>query len=182
VLVLIAFAGLAVQLGGQIRITGLEGLAEKARESVDITLDENTLKLFGGFLSAGKSPEHPDQLKLQEMVKGLRSLTVKSFEFDREGQYRTEDLTPIRQQLQAPGWSKIVSVNGPREIAEIYTKMENGRTAGFAIIAAEPTELTVVLIDGEIDLAGLAALEGNFGIPEIPAPAGGKDGKNKKEE
>jgi hypothetical protein len=35
-----------------------------------------------------------------------------------------------------------------------------------AIIAADRKELTVVHIDGPIDLDGLAKLSGNFGIPD----------------
>ena len=35
----------------QLRITGLDGLASKAKESVDITLDSNLLQMAGGFLA-----------------------------------------------------------------------------------------------------------------------------------
>ena len=35
----------------QLRITGLDGLAAKAKESVDITLDSNLLQMAGGFLA-----------------------------------------------------------------------------------------------------------------------------------
>ena len=39
----------------QLRITGLDGLASKAKESVDITLDSNLLQMASGFLAgAGK--------------------------------------------------------------------------------------------------------------------------------
>ena len=40
----------------------------------------------------------------------------------------------------------------------------------MAIIAAEPTELTVVNIVGAIDIDKLSALEGKMGIPKLSEP------------
>jgi hypothetical protein len=50
--------------------------------------------------------------------------------------------------------------------ADIFVKGDGDRFAGVAIIAADRKELTVVHIDGPIDLDGLAKLSGNFGIPD----------------
>ena len=44
-------------------------------------------------------------------------------------------------------------------------------------IAAEPKELTVVTVDGNIDLSTLAELGGQFGIPQIPTVNQNKKGK-----
>src|ERR1041384_278405 len=86
----------------QLRITGLDGLAAKAKESSNITLDSNLLQIAGGFLAGdGKSK---DQAKLKELLSGLKAITVRSFEFSEPGQYRMEDLEPIRSQLRSPGW------------------------------------------------------------------------------
>jgi hypothetical protein len=41
------------------------------------------------------------------------------------------------------------------------------------IISAEPKELTIVSIDGTLDLKQLAGLGGQFGIPKIDASASG---------
>ena len=46
------------------------------------------------------------------------------------------------------------TVNGEdREHVEVFVKQEKDQVAGVAIIAAEPKELTIVTIDGTIDLA-----------------------------
>ncbi len=172
----------AAQLPAQLRITGLDGLASKAKESVDITLDSNLLQMAGGFLAgAGKEKDGKD---LKDLLSGLKGIVVRSYEFNEPGQYRMEDLEPIRAQLRTPGWSKIISTQSKDEISEIYTRMDQGKVAGFAIIAAEPKELTVVAIDGTIDLKDLSKL-GGLGIPSIPVPgqndSGKKDtGKSKK--
>jgi hypothetical protein len=166
----------AAQLPAQIRITGLDGLASKAKESVDITLDSSMLQMAGGFLSANAKDK--DAAKTKELLSGLKSISVRSFEFKEEGQYRIEDLDPIRAQLRAPGWSKIVSVTEEKELTEIYMRTEQGKVAGFAIIAAEPKELTVVAIEGSIDLNDLSKL-GGLGIPSIPIPNQDKDRNDK---
>ena len=173
----------AAQLPAQLRITGLDGLASKAKESVDITLDSNLLQMAGGFL-AGADKENKDGKALKDLLAGLKGITVRSYEFNEAGQYRMEDLEPIRAQLRTPGWSKIISTQSKDEISEIYTRMDQGKVIGFAIIAAEPKELTVVAIDGAIDLKDLSKL-GGLGIPSIPVPgqndSGKKDtGKSKK--
>src|SRR5579863_6752528 len=166
VLVVLIAGWTALQLPAQIRVTGLDGLAAKAKESVDITLDSNLLQMANGFLGgAGKDGD-----KVKGVLAGLKAITVKSYQFNETGQYRMEDLEPIRAQLRTPGWSKIVSVHEKDEVSEIYTRTEQGKIVGFAIIAAEPKELTVVAIEGTINLNDLSALQA-LGVPAIQIPA-----------
>jgi hypothetical protein len=87
-----------------------------------------------------------------------------------------EDLEPIRAQLRTPGWNRIISSQSKEETSEIYTRTEQGKVVGFAIIAAEPKELTVVAIEGSIDLKDLSKLK-SLGVPSIPVP----DKKGKQE-
>ena len=165
VILLMACAALAPRLAAQIQIN-LDGLASKAKESVEITLDSSMLQMAGSFLSSGK----PDDAKLKNLLSGVKAITVRNFKFAQEGQYRPEDLQSIRAQLHSPGWSKVVGVDSKadRKTAEIYTKTDQGRIVGVTILSAEPKELAVIYIDGTIDLAGLASLGANFGIPPIP--------------
>ena len=163
---LLSIAGwIALQLPAQIRITGLDGLASKAKDSVDITLDSNLLKMASGFLAG----DGKDGDKVKGVLAGLKAISVKSFQFKETGQYRIEDLEPIRAQLRTPGWNKIVFVQSKEELSEIYTRSEQGKVVGFAIIAAEPKELTVVTIEGTIDLSDLSALKA-LGVPAIQIP------------
>ena len=173
----------AAQLPAQLRITGLDGLASKAKESVDITLDSNMLQMAGAFLGGnGKDGKDADAAKLKELLAGLKAITVKTFEFNETGQYRIEDLEPIRAQLRTPGWTKIVFVQEKDGLTEIYGRAEQGKMVGFALIAAEAKELTVIAIDGTINLSDLSRLKG-LGIPDIPVPGGSKgSGKKGKQE
>jgi len=149
----------------------LDHLAKQAKESVEITLDGELLRLAGRFLSSTK----PDEAKAKEVVSGLKSIYVRSFEFDRTGVFSEADVEAIRKQIQAPGWTRIVrATSGPRkgrdlnELAEVYVRQEGGKSTGIAIIAAEAQELTVVQILGDIDLDKLEGLSGQFGIPKLP--------------
>jgi hypothetical protein len=147
-----------------------EKLAAKAKETVNVSLDSAMLQLAGNFLSSNRSNE----AKAKEITKGLKGLYVRSFEFEREDQYSDADLAPIRAQLtSARGWSKIVDVNDKSDRAEVYAKKDGERLVGLTVIAAEKRELTVVYVDGPIDLAQLSGMM-NLNLPSSPSSAGKK--------
>ncbi len=146
---------------------GIEKLASKATEVVDVSLDGQMLRLASRFLSSND----PDEAKAKNIVNGLKGIYVKSFEFEKEGEYSPADLDEIRQQLRAPGWSRMVGVISKRggENAEIYIKLDNEHIGGLVVLCAEPKELTVVNLVGNINLDDLSALGGHFGIPDVEA-------------
>ncbi|MBZ5563381.1 MAG: DUF4252 domain-containing protein [Acidobacteriia bacterium] len=167
--VVAACAGLpAYAQSARLQITGLEKLASKAAEVVDVTLDGPMLKLASKFIAAD---EDPDADKTLALIKDLKGIYVKSFEFEREGEYSPEDVEAIRAQLHAPGWVRIVGVHSKRERenTDVYLMSAGSEKAvqGLVIIAAEPKELTVVNIVGPIDLDKLSALEGHMGVPHL---------------
>ncbi len=167
--VVAACAGLpAYAQGARLQIIGLEKLASKAAEVVDVTLDGPMLKLASKFIAAD---EDPDADKTLALIKDLKGIYVKSFEFDKEGEYSLQDVDAIRAQLHAPGWARIVGVHSKREHenTEVYLMNAGSEEAvqGLVIIAAEPKELTVVNIVGPIDLDKLSALEGHMGVPHL---------------
>ena len=69
------------------------------------------------------------------------------------GQYSDTDLDAVRKQVS--NWSRILNVKEEHENVEIYMLSQDGKPAGFLLIAAEPKELTVVNVTGTIDLASL---------------------------
>ena len=154
----------------------LEKLADKARETVDVTLDGPLLQLAARFLS----DKDPDEARAKRLVLGLKGIYVRSFTFENRGEYDPADLEPLRAQLKAPGWSRIVGVRSRREgdNAEVFLKQENGAIAGLAVIAADPKELTVVQIVGPIQPEDLRDLGGRFGIPKVEL--GRKNGKEEE--
>jgi hypothetical protein len=155
----------ALAQGARLQLDNLDRLAGQAVESVNITIDPAMLKLAGSFLTGER-----ENVAAKEMLQELKGIYVRSFEFDRENVYTPDDVSAVRKQLAAPGWSRLVTVDSKRdrEMVEIYSWREGNQSGGLAILVAEPKELTVVNIVGPMDLTKLAALQGQFGIPRLP--------------
>ena len=152
----------ALVCGQSVKLDALDKLADKAENSVTVSLDGNLLQMASRFLSS----DDPDQAQIKKLVAGLKGVYVRNFEFEKAGEYQASDLEPIRSQLRDPKWKKIVEVRG-RDNAEVLLRQENDNViSGLAVIVAEAKELTVVYIDGPIDMDGLSKLAGNFGVPE----------------
>ena len=142
----------------------LDKVAQRAKESVDVTLDQSMLQLASGFLSK----DDPDEAQVKKLIAKLKGIYVRSFEFDKEGEYSTTDLQALRVQLKAPAWSRIVGVKSLKgENTEIYLLKNGDQIGGLVILNAEPKELTIVHIDGPINPEDLSRLSGHMGIPEI---------------
>ena len=148
----------------------IEKLADKARDSQNITLDGSLLKLAAAFLNGNDR----DQKVAKDLISNLKGIHVRNFEFDKEGDFSDRDLDPIRDQLKSPAWSRIVESRERGEHQQIFVKLEKDKIAGLVILSAERKELSIVIIDGAIDLKQLSSLGGNFGIPKgLPSVSGG---------
>lgn len=160
----------------KLQLGKLSDLEAKASEVVDVTLDGKMLQMASKFLSTKRSS---DEAKAKELINGLKGIYVKSYEFEKEGQYSAADIDSLRAQLQSPGWQRLVGVRSKKdgEKAEVYIMTSGDNILGLAIIASEPKELTVVNIVGPIDINKLSDLEGNFGIPSLGFEKDKKSGK-----
>ncbi|HEX8617765.1 MAG TPA: DUF4252 domain-containing protein [Thermoanaerobaculia bacterium] len=139
------------------------GLADRAEEVVDITLDASMLRMAAKFFS-GKDA---DERALRDMISGLEGIYVRSYQFAREGEYDRNLANVVKNQLSA-AWKPLVTVRSKKkDNVNIYANMRGESIIGLVVISAEPREFTVVNINGPIDIDRLAALEGQFGIPEI---------------
>ncbi|SRR6266404_3428593 len=150
--------------GAKLQMDQLDFLANKASDTVDVKLDERLMQTTAKFFS-GKDP---DDAEIREVLKGVKGIYVKRFEFEREGEYSQTDLESIRSQFRSPGWSRIVSVGSKKEISiEVYLMQNGDQIEGMAVLATGAKELTVVNIIGPVDLNKLSKLEGNFGVPPV---------------
>jgi phosphatidate phosphatase PAH1 len=161
---LIPGAGLAQDVKIPERI---EQLSAKAKEVVNVTLDGPLLQLASQFLSSKDTGEQ----QAKNVVSKLKSIHVRSFEFAKEGEYSEADVAAFRSQLRSPAWSRIVEARDGREHMEVFVKQDKNQASGLVMISTEPKELTIVNIDGSINLNELANLGGQFGIPKIDASA-----------
>lgn len=157
--------GLLFGQSARLNLDAIKHLADRADEVVDITLDSKVMQLASLFMD----DDDPEEADVRKMVANLKSLVVRSYEFDEEGRCRPEDLAPIRDQLQGPGWSRLAGVTSRKRDGnvEIYMFIQGDNIEGLAILALEPRELTVVYLLGTIDMKLLAELDGHLGIPEF---------------
>ncbi|HUA24306.1 MAG TPA: DUF4252 domain-containing protein [Steroidobacteraceae bacterium] len=157
---------------GRLQLPDFTALSKKASQSVDISLDPSLLRLASGVIS---SDNDADSAAVNGVIQGIRGIYVRSYTFDKPGEYSTEDVKSVEAQLLAPGWQPIVSTHDLKKgnKVDIYVLRNGNRTDGLAIIAADPRELTIVNIVGSIDLAKLARLQGQFGVPKIGLTANG---------
>ena len=155
-----------------------EKLAERATESVDVTLDSSMLQLASGFLSK----DDPDEMRVKKLVAKLKGVYVRSFEFDKEGKYSAAEVESLRGQLKGPGWSRVVAVKSSKgENSDVFLKKNSEAITGLVVISAEPKELTIVYIDGPINPEELSQLGGHMGIPEIGSPDNKKHSVKEKD-
>jgi len=153
-----------------LKLPDFDTLAAKASESVNVSLDAGLLGIAGAFLD----PNDPEDAGAKQLIAGLKGIYVRSYTFDRDITYPAAAVDMMRKQLEVPGWQRLVGVRKDKEhtTVDIYISVEQGKTNGLVIIAAEPREFTVVNIVGNVDLEKLRRLEGKFGIPKVPVPEG----------
>lgn len=162
---LLLTSALAAAADAQLKLPQFDALADKASESVTITLDSALLEIAARFLD----PAKPEDAAAREAIAGLKGIYVRSYTFDEDFAYPRADVEMVRKQLAGPGWQRLVEVRSRKEQAhvDIYISIDGNRANGLAIIASEPREFTIVNIVGSVDMRKLHELEGQFGIPKL---------------
>ena len=157
---------------GRINLPDLRALEAKASSTAEVTLDERLLGLAAKMLD----PAKPDEARARDVVAGLQAIYVRSYSFDTAITVPENDFEGLRHQLEAPGWSRIVSTRNKKDNsrAEVYLAVEGTAARGLVVIATEPKEVTLVNIVGAIDLDKLRKLEGQFGVPKLDLDSGTK--------
>ena len=141
-----------------------EKLAAKAREVVDIKMDENSVTVT----EKGKET-HVVKEKEKKSTDRIKGGFVRSYEFDNVGEYSQADVEAIRSQLSGNGWSCMVNVrnNKKGETTQICTHSSGGKGDGLVVLAAEPKELTIINILGTGDLADIGSMHEHIPLPDM---------------
>jgi len=161
---LVALPFLVQAQDSRLQLSGLDHLAGKANQTVDVNIDERLMKLAAKVFNE----KDVDEQQVKKLVEGLKGIYVKSFEFDNANEYSPADVETIRTQLHGPNWTRLVNVTSKKEgNVEVYLLFNGDQVGGLAVLYFEEKELTVVNIVGPVDLDKLAKLEGQFGVPEL---------------
>jgi hypothetical protein len=155
----------AAPLRGQLLLPEFATLSSKASEAVSVTLDSSLLGLGCRFLNA----EDPEEAQAKKLCSSLRGVYVRHFTFDKDFAYPKGDIDRVRQQLSAPGWSRIVEARSNKDNTDVdvFVLIDGDKAQGLSIIASQPREFTIVNIVGNIDLEQLHSLEGKLGVPML---------------
>jgi hypothetical protein len=137
-------------------------LAAKASNATEVTLNKDML----GFASKFMNGKDKDQAAASQLIQGLDGIYVRDYEFDKEGAYSMDDIEKLRQAIETPEWTPMVRDRERKgaEINDVMVKMVNGETKGMFILSAEPKEISIVLILGNIRMDQLGMLKGIGGL------------------
>jgi Sec-independent protein translocase protein TatA len=142
-----------------------KALAARAANVTEVTLGKSMLSFASGFLNGKDS----DEARTRRLIAGLDGIYVREYEFDKEGQYSSDEIDQLRKYFETSEWSPLVRERerNTGETTDVMVKLVNGESQGMFILTAEPKELTIVLILGPIrmdelgelrDIGGLGAL------------------------
>jgi hypothetical protein len=177
-LLVVASAAVTSAQDSRLQLSGLDHLAAKASQTVDVNLDERLMRLASKVFS----DQEADEREIKKLVAGIKGIYVKSFEFESDNQYTPADMDTIRTQLRGPNWTRLVNVTSKKDgNLEVYLLMNGEQIGGLAVLASDVRELTIVNIVGPVDLDKLAKLEGQFGVPDLGIEANKPKTKNDDE-
>ena len=152
-------------------------LAARASNVTEVTLGKNML----GFAAKFMNGKDKDETNVRQLIEGLEGIYVRSYEFDKEGQYSMQEIEKLRQYFETSEWSPIVRERERKtgETTDVMVKMVNGENRGMFILTAEPKELTIVLILGPIKMEDLGKLKGLGGLGALGDIEKGTHGRDK---
>jgi hypothetical protein len=144
----------------------LDKLGVNAKESSNITLDGDMLKSAGSLLGGDDESAKP-------LLEKLKGVYIREYKFDKPGQYNDADLEPLRAYLKSLQWAQIIDVKEEKESTQMYLQVPSKtQSGGFAIVSAEPLEVSVVLIMGNVNMSDLGKL--NLPLPSATITHGAK--------
>jgi Domain of unknown function (DUF4252) len=147
----------------RLKLPEFRSLAAKATESVNISLSPWLLHMAGSFID----DKDEDSVATKHLLAGIKSIEVRSYQFASDNAYSTADIDSVRSQLA--GWSQIMQVHQREKSQDVdmYILIENNVTKGFALIASEPREFTIINIVGSISVEDLPKLQSHLHLPKI---------------
>jgi len=153
------FQAAAAEHPGRLDLPSFSHLQSKATEVVDVTLGAWPLALASKFMEA----DHAESVEVKKLISGIKSIVVRSYEFDSDFAYSKEDVAAVRAQLAAPAWTQLAQVRKRGKDQEVdldvYIALDADQAKGFAIVASEPRKFTILNIVGTINLDQVAKLQ-----------------------
>jgi hypothetical protein len=131
---------------------GTEKFAKGAKDVSEVTLDPSMMGMIPASKNGGS-----------DMARKMRFIVIRSYEYDKPGMYKMEDVEVYRRKLDDGSWSCSIRVrdkDGTTDICSRQTADHKG--SEMVIIATEAKELTFIHMSGNMSFADLAKMGGNF--------------------
>jgi hypothetical protein len=158
----------ALASGPQLKLPPFSHLHHLATDSVDISLGPGALGLAARLLAYDDLADGQDA-QTRELVRGLKGVYIRSYEFSGDDLYPAADIDAVREQLSGPEWSRLTQVRqADGEKVDIYVCMTNDKVSGLAVIASDRRNFTIVNVVGSLDLHQLGKLGQHFGLAHLP--------------
>jgi hypothetical protein len=157
----------------KLRLPDFQPLADKATDSVNISVSPWLLHTVAALID----DKDADGAATREMFSRIHSIDIRSYEFATDFAYSRADIDAVRRQLTGPGWTQLMQVRDRKtnEDVDIYIAIENNRTTGFALIASEPRQFTIINIVGSISMEDVPKIEKYLHLPKGAAEVGAVD-------
>jgi hypothetical protein len=147
----------------KLRLPDFQPLADKATDTVNISVSPWLLHAAASFID----DQDAEGAATREMLKRIHSIDIRSYEFATDFAYSRADIDAVRRQLTGPGWTPLMQVHDREksEDVDVYIAIENNRTTGFALIASEPRQFTIINIVGSVARTDLPKIENYLHLP-----------------
>lgn len=156
---LFSFAAAAQQ--EKLQLNHLDRLANRATEVVEVNLDQTALHALTKLAAFSDR----DREKLGGLTSRLRGVYVRGYEFEREGEYSSNDIDAVRAQLLAPGWARIVQVGGRNgSYDEVYLKQGKDEVDAYAVVSTTPKNICIINVIGPMRMDDISLLDREYGI------------------
>jgi hypothetical protein len=157
----------AIQETARLKLPDFSDLQSKAVESVDISVGPFMLWLATKF-----APERDeDGTEIKSILEGIEAVYIRSFSFAEDNAYSTADIDTVRSQLRGQKWQPLAQIHSRKkdENVDIFVAVENDKPVGFAVLASEPRQFTIVNVVGTIDPQHIGKLQASL----VDLPHGG---------
>ena len=154
-------------------LQGAEQFSKSAKNVTEVNLDKRMLAMMDKFITS--ADEDHTQL---DLAKKMDFVYVRSYEFEKPGQYKAADLDTFRARLDGPGWSHIVKERSKDEQNDVWVRTgDDGSFTELVVISAEAAELNFVHLKGHMTMEELTRAGAKFGVPQVAEPKGKKGPK-----
>ncbi len=163
----LTFSSSALTQNATIAMPDFTPLQAKATDCVNISLGPWLIHAMASFLDE----KDPEDAAAKQLLSGIRSIQVHSFEFASDAAYSRADVDAVRRQLNAPGWTSMMNVHDrdSGEDVDMYMLIEDEQTRGFALLSSKPREITIINIVGSIKMSDLPKLRKQLHVNKLIA-------------